>query len=73
MTGCKVPADECLRIGLCEKVVPRGEARQTAEETAHEIARFHGFRRRPCAPIAAQFIGSMECLRAPSWGRSGKN
>jgi len=40
MTGRKVPAEECYRIGLCEKVVAHGEARETAEEIAHEIARF---------------------------------
>ena len=40
MTGRKVEADECLSIGLCEKVVPEGEARAAAEAMAHEIARF---------------------------------
>ena len=40
LTGRKVPAEECYRIGLCEKVVPEGEARSAAEEMAHEIARF---------------------------------
>jgi enoyl-CoA hydratase len=40
MTGRKVAADECLRIGLCEKVVPKGRAREAAEEMAQEIARF---------------------------------
>jgi enoyl-CoA hydratase len=40
MTGRKVDAEECLRIGLCEKVVAEGEARQAAEEMAHQIARF---------------------------------
>ncbi len=40
MTGRKVPADECLRIGLCERVVPDGTCREAAEEMAHEIARF---------------------------------
>lgn len=40
MTGRKVPAEECYRIGLCEKVVPEGEARTAAEAMAHEIARF---------------------------------
>jgi enoyl-CoA hydratase len=39
MTGRKVDAEECLRIGLCEKVVAEGEARQAAEEMAHQIAR----------------------------------
>ncbi len=40
LTGRKVPAREALAIGMCEKVVPRGEARQAAEEMAREIARF---------------------------------
>ena len=40
MTGRKVSADECLAIGLCEKVVPDGEALEAALAMAHEIARF---------------------------------
>lgn len=40
LTGRKVPADECLRIGLCEYVVPNGTVRDKAEEVAREIARF---------------------------------
>ncbi len=40
LTGRKVPAEECLRIGACEHVVPNGQARQAAEALAHEIARF---------------------------------
>src|SRR6516225_6643068 len=40
MTGRKVDADECLRIGLCEMVVPKGQARNAAEDMAHRIARF---------------------------------
>ena len=40
MTGRKVSAEECYRIGLCEKVVPHGEARRHAEALAREIARF---------------------------------
>ena len=31
LTGRKVPADECLKIGLCEYVTPRGGAREKAE------------------------------------------
>ena len=27
LTGRKVPAEECLRIGLCERLVPDGEGR----------------------------------------------
>ncbi len=40
LTGRKVPADEAHRIGLCERVVPRGKAREEAEKLAQEIARF---------------------------------
>lgn len=40
LTGRRVDADEALRIGLCEYVVPEGAARQRAEELAHQIARF---------------------------------
>jgi enoyl-CoA hydratase len=40
LTGRKVPAEECLNIGLCEYVTPKGGARQKAEELAQEIARF---------------------------------
>lgn len=40
LTGRKVPAEEALRIGLCEYVVPTGEARRKAEELAQDIARF---------------------------------
>lgn len=40
LTGRKVPAEEALRIGCCEQVVPDGTSRQAAEAMAHEIARF---------------------------------
>src|SRR5262245_18481708 len=40
LTGRKVPAQECERIGLCERLVPDGESRAAAEALAHEIARF---------------------------------
>ncbi len=40
LTGRKVPAEECHRIGLCERLVPDGESRAAAEALAHEIARF---------------------------------
>ena len=40
LTGRKVPADECLRIGLCEYVVANGTVRDEAERLAREIARF---------------------------------
>jgi enoyl-CoA hydratase len=40
LTGRKVPAEECLNIGLCEYVTPKSRAREKAEELAKEIARF---------------------------------
>jgi len=40
LTGRKVPAEEALRIGMCEQVVEEGGARAAAEAMAHEIARF---------------------------------
>jgi enoyl-CoA hydratase len=40
LTGRKVPAEEALRIGACEHVVPEGQSRAFAESIAHEIARF---------------------------------
>ena len=40
LTGRKVPAEEAVRIGMCEKVVAPGDARAEAEKMAHEIARF---------------------------------
>jgi len=40
MTGRKVSAKESLSIGLCEQVVPTGEARSAAESLAQRIAQF---------------------------------
>ena len=40
LTGRKVPADEALRIGMCEQVVAAGGARGAAEDMAATIARF---------------------------------
>ena len=40
LTGRKLGAEEALRIGACEHVVPDGTAREFAEAMAHEIARF---------------------------------
>jgi enoyl-CoA hydratase len=40
LTGRKVTAEEAYRIGLAERIVPHGAAREAAEEMAHEIARF---------------------------------
>ena len=40
LTGRQVMAEEAHRIGLCERVAPKGRARQVAEAMAREIARF---------------------------------
>lgn len=40
LTGRKVPAYECLAIGLCERAVPEGASLAAAQELAREIARF---------------------------------
>ncbi len=40
LTGRRVPAEECLAIGLCEYLTPKGGARRKAEALAQEIARF---------------------------------
>jgi enoyl-CoA hydratase len=40
MTGRKVDALECLRIGLCERVVAAGGTRLAAEDLARQIAAF---------------------------------
>jgi enoyl-CoA hydratase len=39
LTGRKVTAEECHRIGLCERLAPDGEARRVAEDLAQELAR----------------------------------
>ena len=40
LTGRKVPAEECLGIGLCEYLTPTGGALAKAQELAQTIARF---------------------------------
>jgi enoyl-CoA hydratase len=40
LTGRKVPAAECLQIGLAARLAPHGNSRTVAEAMAHEIARF---------------------------------
>lgn len=40
LTGRAVDADEALAIGLANRVVPTGQARQAAEQLAAELARF---------------------------------
>ncbi len=40
LTGRKVPADECYKIGLCEYLVEDGNSRKKAEEIAQTISKF---------------------------------
>lgn len=40
LTGRPVDAQEALRMGLANRVVPAGESRAAAEELAHQLARF---------------------------------
>ena len=40
LTGRKVTAEECCRIGACEHVAPDGQARSVAEQLANDISRF---------------------------------
>ena len=40
LTGRAVGAEEALRMGLANRVVPVGRSRPAAEELAHELARF---------------------------------
>jgi enoyl-CoA hydratase len=40
LTGRAVGAQEALSMGLCNRVVLKGKAREEAEKLAHEIARF---------------------------------
>jgi enoyl-CoA hydratase len=40
LTGRPVEAEEALRIGLANRVVPGGQARAAAEELARELAAF---------------------------------
>jgi enoyl-CoA hydratase len=38
LTGARIPADEALRIGLVERVVPTGETLKAATELARTMA-----------------------------------
>ncbi len=40
LTGRPVAADEALRMGLANRLVPAGEARAAAEQLAHELCQF---------------------------------
>jgi enoyl-CoA hydratase len=71
LTGRKVPSEECLRIGLCERVVPDGKSLEAAQELAHDIARFsQGCMRADRASVFLQEdLSEQDALRA-EWRNS---
>jgi len=85
LTGRKVPAAEALLIGMCEKVVAKGEARPAAEALAHEIARFprqcvradrNSVQRQYGLPIRdalrQEYENGLECLRSEGVAGAGR-
>ncbi len=85
LTGRKVPAAEALAIGMCEKVVANGEARQAAEAMAREIARFprqcvradrNSVHRQYGLPMRAalrqEYENGLECLRNEGVAGAGR-
>ena len=85
LTGRKVPAREALAIGMCEQVVPKGQARQAAEAMAREIARFpqdcvradrnsvhrqHGLPLR--AALHQEYENGLSCLRNEGVSGAGR-
>ena len=63
LTGRKVTAEESYRIGLCEKVVPHGKAREAAEAMAQEIARFPQALRARRPPLRLPRLRASRCAR----------
>lgn len=71
LTGRRVEAEEALRIGLCEYVVPEGQARAKAEALAGEIARFpQGCMRADRASARAQAGLSARAALRQEWEMS---
>ena len=64
LTGRKVDAAESLRIGLCNRVVPRGQALAAALALAQEIAAFPQatLRADRASALAAEGLGMREAL-----------
>lgn len=58
LAGRKVPAEECLGVGLCERLVPDGTCRESAEALAHAIARFP----QECLRAGRRSVGLQEGL-----------
>jgi len=59
LTGRPVQAEEALRIGLADRVVPDGAARAAAEELALQLAEF------PQPTMRADRLSVYECLGRP--------
>jgi enoyl-CoA hydratase len=59
LTGRKVEAEEALRIGLANRVVPKGQARQAALEIAQQLAKF------PQATMLADRMNAYEQWNKP--------
>lgn len=73
LTGRRINADEAYQIGLCEYVVPEGQAREKAEELAQEIARFpQSCVRSDRESLRAQHGLSMEDALRQEWEISKK-
>ncbi len=71
LTGRKVEADECLRIGLADRVVPKGTSREAAEALAREIARFpQGCLRADRASALAQWDMPLQDALRNEWRTS---
>ena len=68
LTGRKVPAEEALRINLCEQVVPEGKSREGRRQWR---TRSRAFRRPACAPTGARSTPSRECRFARGCAGSG--
>ena len=69
LTGRKVTAEEALRIGLCERVVPRG---RPARRPKTWPAKSRGFHRRRCAPIAAAPMRVSALAPRRRWNVNGR-
>ena len=69
LTGRKVTAEEALRIGACERVVPDGSARAAAEVLAADIAHFPQLcvRADRRSVFAQHGLPEAEALRAEWW------
>ena len=74
LTGRRVDAEEALRIGLCEYVVPEGNARVKAEDLARDIARFPQccMRADRRSARAQHGLAMRDALRQEWWGSKGE-